>query len=221
MTHGTGYGVLTDAQWDKLAALIEQCRQPHKTAHDNLRRTIEAIVWRRELAQYSVASGAMCLGASAGTGAAARRDQAGDGVSRWHHHPDTPESRWCGKKGGSSAQRDKRKTLGRSRGGFSTKACVLADGSGRAIGFALAPGQANELPMAPVLLSFLTALALWIVADRGYSSHAFRMLIWGLGSRPAIPAKRNEAPVACPSWIYTNRNLVERCWSRLKLGRQN
>lgn len=70
--------------------------------------------------------------------------------------------------------------------------------------------------MAPVLLRFLTALALWIVADRGYSSHAFRRLIWDLGSRPAIPAKRNEAPVACPPWIYTNRNLVERCWSRLK-----
>jgi transposase len=70
--------------------------------------------------------------------------------------------------------------------------------------------------MAPGLLSFLTAVALWIVADRGYSSHAFRMLIWNLGSRPAIPAKRNEAPVACPPWIYNNRNLVERCWSRLK-----
>src|SRR4051794_11884974 len=119
-------------------------------------------------------------------------------------------------KRGSSAQRDQREALGRSRGGFSTKACVLADGSGRAIGFALAPGQANELPMAPVLLTFLTALALWIVADRGYSSHALRMLIWSLGSRPAIAAKRNEAPVACPSWIYNNRNLVERCWSRLK-----
>jgi transposase len=99
---------------------------------------------------------------------------------------------------------------------LSIKACVIADGSGRAIGFALAPGQAHELPMAPVLLSFLTTLALWIVADRGYSSHAFRMLIWSLGSRPAIPTKRNEAAVACPSWIYTNRNLVERLWSRLK-----
>jgi transposase len=70
--------------------------------------------------------------------------------------------------------------------------------------------------MAPALLSCLTALALWIVADRGYASHAFRTLIWNLGSRPAIPAKRNEAPVACPSWIYGNRNLVERLWSRLK-----
>jgi len=78
------------------------------------------------------------------------------------------------------------------------------------------PGQAHELPMAPALLAFLTTLALWIVADRGYAAQAFRMLIWSLGSRPAIPAKRNEAPVACPAWIYHNRNLVERCWSRLK-----
>ena len=45
------------------------------------------------------------------------------------------------------------------------------------------------------------------------------MLIWGLGSRPAMPAKRNEAPLACPSWVYNNRNLVERLWARLKEGR--
>src|SRR4029079_15052372 len=120
------------------------------------------------------------------------------------------------KKGESSAQRDQREALGRSRGGFSTKASVIVDGSGRAIGFALAPGQANELPMAPVLLSFLTAVALWIVADRGYSSHAFRMLSWSFGARPAIPTRRNEAPVACPPWIYQNRNRVERFWSRVK-----
>src|SRR5947209_6937556 len=182
------------------------------------------------MAQYSATSGAVVdggtdlqpleplrgVGAAAGDGATARRDQAGHGVPRWHHHPGPPESRRCGEKGGSSAQRDQREALGRSRGGFSTKACVLADGSGRAIGFALAPGQAHELPMAPGLLTFLTVLALWIVADRGYSSQAFRMLIWSLGAQPAIPAKRNEAPVACPAWIYHNRNLVERCWNRLK-----
>jgi hypothetical protein len=35
------------------------------------------------------------------------------------------------------------------------------------------------------------------------------MLIWDLDSDPAIPTTRNEAPVACPPWMYTNRNLVE------------
>jgi hypothetical protein len=48
MTNETGYGVLTDAQWEALAPLIVQCRPPHKTEHKNLRRTIEAIVWRHE-----------------------------------------------------------------------------------------------------------------------------------------------------------------------------
>ena len=114
--------------------------------------------------------------------------------------PGRPESRGCGQKGGSSAQRDEREALGRSRGGFSTKAGVIVDGSGRALGFALAPGQAHELPMAPDLLAFLTTIAIWIVADRGYASHAFRMLIWSLGSRPAISVKRNEAAAACPAW---------------------
>jgi transposase len=45
MTQEGGYGVLTDAQWAKLAPLIEAWRPHHKTECLNLRRTIEAIVW--------------------------------------------------------------------------------------------------------------------------------------------------------------------------------
>jgi transposase len=48
MTDKTGYGVLTDAQWAELAPLIAQCRPAHKTERANLRRTIEAIVWRHD-----------------------------------------------------------------------------------------------------------------------------------------------------------------------------
>jgi transposase len=93
---------------------------------------------------------------------------------------------------------------------------VIADGSGRAVGFALAPGQAHELPLAPGLLSRLPGRPRWVVADRGYASHAFRDRVWARGARPAVPPKRNEAPVACPGWIYVNRNRVERLWARLK-----
>jgi transposase len=93
---------------------------------------------------------------------------------------------------------------------------VIADSAGRAVAFALAPGQAHELPHAVPLLQKLPDVPRWVVADRGYSSHAFRQHIWNLGARPAIPARQNEAPVACPDWIYTNRNRVERCWARLK-----
>jgi transposase len=70
--------------------------------------------------------------------------------------------------------------------------------------------------MAPALLARLPRAPLWVVGDRGYSSSAFRDLIRGRGGRPAIPAKRNEAAVACPDFIYNNRNMVERLWARLK-----
>ena len=93
---------------------------------------------------------------------------------------------------------------------------MIADASGRAIGLALAPGQAHELPLAPLLLTLLSIIPAWIVADRGYASHAFRDLIRSLGARPAIPARRNEADAACPPWIHHNRNRVERLWARLK-----
>jgi transposase len=93
---------------------------------------------------------------------------------------------------------------------------VIADALGRAIAFRLAPGQAHELPDAIPLLNSLPDVPGWVVADRGYSSHSFREHIWSLGAKPAIPAKSNEAPVACPDWIYTNRNVVERLWARLK-----
>jgi transposase len=49
-----------------------------------------------------------------------------------------------------------------------------------------------------------------------YTSHAFREHVWDLGARPAIPPQKHEAPVACPGWVYHNRNRVERLWARLK-----
>jgi len=48
MIDGSRPQVLTDAQWEALAPLIEACRPPHKTEHHDLRRTIEAIIWRHD-----------------------------------------------------------------------------------------------------------------------------------------------------------------------------
>jgi transposase len=46
MTDGHGTGVLTEAQWRRLSPLIEAVRPRGKTEHHDLRRTIEAIIWR-------------------------------------------------------------------------------------------------------------------------------------------------------------------------------
>ena len=38
--------VLTEAQWERLSPLIEAVRPHGKTEHHDLRRTLEAIIWR-------------------------------------------------------------------------------------------------------------------------------------------------------------------------------
>ena len=48
MTERDGRQVLADEQWEVFAPLIAACRPPHKTEHHDLRRTIEAIVWRHD-----------------------------------------------------------------------------------------------------------------------------------------------------------------------------
>ena len=96
---------------------------------------------------------------------------------------------------------------------------MIADGAGRPVAFRLAPGQAHELPHALPLLAQLPGVPRPIVADRGYSCHAFREHVWSLGTRPAVPPKRNKEQVACPAWAYHNRNRIERLWARLKKWR--
>ena len=78
---------------------------------------------------------------------------------------------------------------------------MIADGRGRAVAFALAPGQAHELPMARGLLDCLPDVPAYVVGDRGLASDAFREWIWDMGARRAIPPKRTDAPVVCPPWI--------------------
>jgi transposase len=55
-----------------------------------------------------------------------------------------------------------------------------------------------------------------VAGDRGYSSHEPRERVRAGGARPAIPTERDEAAVACPAWIYSNRNLVGRPRGRPK-----
>ena len=213
--------MFTDEQWAALEPLVEAARPKGKTRPRDLRRTLEAIVWRhrngatwraipaepRPLVAGRPAvhplGGAGRVAAAARDGARAR-GRARHGVPRRDQHQGAPQGRGRAQKGGTGAQRDRREALGRSRGGFGTKACVVADGRGRAVAFALAPGQAHELPLAPGLLDRLPRVPLWVVGDRGYSSDAFRDLVWGKGARPALPTRSNEAAVACPDYIYNN-----------------
>ena len=101
-------------------------------------------------------------------------------------------------KGRPRQERDAREALGRSRGGYGTKACVIADGKGRAIAFRLAPGQAHELPHAVPLLDSLPRVPKWVVGDRGYASHAFRAAYLGPGRAARDPAQAQRSAGGLP-----------------------
>jgi transposase len=48
MAGNPGVRVLTDAQWAALTPLIDEVRPHGKVPHGNLRRTVEAILWRHQ-----------------------------------------------------------------------------------------------------------------------------------------------------------------------------
>jgi transposase len=107
--------------------------------------------------------------------------------------------------------------LGRSRGGLGTKIVGVCDAAGRLVDFLLTPGQAHELAPSLTLLRRLCRAPSWAIADRACDAAQFRAEARALGAIPVVPSRRGaKQPQPCPDYIYRHRNLIERCWSRLK-----
>jgi len=107
--------------------------------------------------------------------------------------------------------------LGRPRGGFGSKIIGVCDSAGRLVDFVLTPGQAHELAPSLRLLKRLPKAPAWALADRACDATAFRAAARAIGSIPVVPSRKNaKQPEPCPDYIYRHRNLIERCWSRLK-----
>src|SRR5919199_1042408 len=68
-------------------------------------------------------------------------------LRRWDDYPGAP-ARGRGKGGDPATE-----ALGRSRGGFSTKVHLRAEGGGKPMTLVLTPGQAHEAPVFPRLLT--------------------------------------------------------------------
>ena len=107
--------------------------------------------------------------------------------------------------------------LGRSRGGFGSKIVGVCDAAGRLVDFVLVPGQAHELAPSLLLLKRLPKTPAWALADMACDAKAFRAAARGMGAIPVVPSRKGtKQPEPCPAFIYRHRNLIERCWARLK-----
>lgn len=125
--------------------------------------------------------------------------------------------------------------LGRSRGGFSTKIHLLADGNGRPLHFHLTPGEAHEsTAVVPLLegadetvVDFDRNPIAWPVAmagDKGYRADWIDEYLLELGVQPVIPSKCNEdsdaRPVSFDRDAYRRRSIVEQLIGWLKESRR-
>ena len=131
--------------------------------------------------------------------------------------------------------------LGRSRGGLSTKIHLAVDGRGRPLSILLTPGQAGDNPQ---LLNVLDAIAVhhggpgrprkrpdMLIADKGYAHDPTRRALRRRGIPHTIPERSDQVarraakgsdggrPPGFDPLVYRRRNVVERCFNRLKQWR--
>ncbi|MGW4271056.1 IS5 family transposase [Streptomyces seoulensis] len=144
-----------------------------------------------------------------------------------------------GRKGGPTGRTNRNDhALGRSRGGLTTKIHLACDGRGRPLAVLLTPGQRHDGICARPLLERIRVPRFGpgrprcrpdhVVADKAYSSRGFRAYLRRRGIAHTIPEKsdqqrhrrnrgrRGGRPPAFDRQVYRRRNLVERCFNRLK-----
>ena len=131
-----------------------------------------------------------------------------------------------------------REALGRSRGGLSTKIHLAADRRCLPVAWLLSPGQHGDCPRFIPLMDAVRIARRGpgrprtrpgaALADKAYSSAANRAWLRKRGIKAVIPVKEDQKkhrrargsaggrPPAFDAGRYTERNTVERCFSKLK-----
>jgi len=106
-------------------------------------------------------------------------------------------------------------SLGRSRGGFSTKIHLATDALGNALRFLLTGGERNDITQAEALVKDFAAE--YVIADRGYDSAAFVLHLEGQDSKAVIPSRAtNKVQREIDTHLYKERHLVENQIGKLK-----
>lgn len=106
-------------------------------------------------------------------------------------------------------------SLGRSRGGFSTKIHLAGDALGNALRFILTGGERNDITQAEQLIENL--FSDFVLADKGYDANAFIEKLEAQNSVVVIPSKANrKEPRIIDEHLYKERHLIENQIGKLK-----
>jgi transposase len=108
-----------------------------------------------------------------------------------------------------------RQSIGRSRGGLSSKIHVVVDGLGNPVRWRLTGGEVHDMTQALGLMKGMQAQS--VLADKGYDANEFVSFIREQQMCAVIPPKRNRTGQReYDKSLYKDRNLVERFFSRIK-----
>jgi transposase len=114
-----------------------------------------------------------------------------------------------------SAKKEGAQSLGRSRGGFSTKLHLATDALGNAVRFILTGGERNDITQAEQLIENLHAE--YVIADKGYDSEAFVLKVKEQNSKAVIPSRSNhKVQREIDKHLYKERHLIENQIGKLK-----
>jgi transposase len=114
-----------------------------------------------------------------------------------------------------SAKKHGEQSLGRSRGGHSTKIHLATDALGNAIRFILTGGQRNDITQAEALIENL--FPDYVIADKGYDADKFVLLLRKRNSQVVIPSRINrKIQRESDLDLYKERHLIECCIGKLK-----
>jgi transposase len=120
----------------------------------------------------------------------------------------------------ASIARNKRQSMGRSRGGLTSKIHAVVDTNGLPVRLALTAGEAHDNRLAGKLLSRLKSGSM-LLADRGYDADWIRGLVAEKGAWANIPPRRNRnEPICFSPYLYRARNLIERFFNKIKQCRR-
>jgi transposase len=115
---------------------------------------------------------------------------------------------------------NRRQSMGRSRGGLSSKIHALVDTNGLPVRLALTAGEAHDNRLASQLLSRPKSGTM-LLADRGYDADWIRALAAKRGGWANIPPRCNrKEPICFSPCLYRARNLVERFFNKIKQCRR-
>jgi transposase len=106
--------------------------------------------------------------------------------------------------------------IGITRGGRNSKIHALVDKHCRPWVLILTPGNTADCTVAPACVGMIGGIKK-LLGDKAYDSNALRKSLRADGIEPVIPGRANrKKPIRHDKDAYKGRNVIERCYCRLK-----